>query len=44
MRTTNPRSEFVVLSFDDQAHARRAMSAIEARTGRTAERVGDRRR
>ena len=40
----NVRAQFVVLSFDDQAQAKRAMTALEQRTGRSAERVAERRR
>ena len=44
LRTTNARAPFVVLSFDDQPQAKRAMTALEERTGRSAEHVGERRR
>src|SRR5262249_45730116 len=36
LRVTNARAGFVVLRFDDQAEARRAVTALEKRTGRSA--------
>jgi serine/threonine protein kinase len=42
LRTTdgkNTKAEFIVLRFDNEAQARRAMTALEKRTGLTAERV-----
>jgi hypothetical protein len=44
LRTTNATAEFVVLRFDDDAQARRAVSVFEKRTGRTARRVAGRQR
>jgi hypothetical protein len=40
LRTTNVTAEFVVLRFDNEAQARRALVALEQRTGRTAARAG----
>jgi hypothetical protein len=39
LRTTNAKAEFVALCFESEAHARRAILALEKQTGRTAERV-----
>jgi len=39
LRTTHAKAEFVVLRFDTEAQARRAMAALEKQTGRTAEHV-----
>lgn len=44
LRTTNAPAEFVVLRFDDEPEARRAMKALEKRTGRSAVRAVSRAR
>jgi serine/threonine-protein kinase len=44
LRVTNAPADFVVLRFDNDAEARRAVTALEKRTGRSAERPVSRRR
>jgi serine/threonine-protein kinase len=43
LRTTKAKGEFVVLRFDDELRARRAITALEDRTGRRAQLVAERR-
>ena len=41
LRTTKTKTQFVVLRFDDEVQARRAITALEDRTGRRAELVAE---